>query len=66
MTPDAVLDLVGTLGGDPGQVFVVGCEPADATSAIGLSPVVAAAIETAVTAVLELVGRSLVAASGEA
>ena len=61
MTPDAVLDLLGTLGGEPGQVYVVGCEPASTHEEIGLSPVVTAAIDTAVTAILQLVEKSLVA-----
>jgi hydrogenase maturation protease len=59
MTPDAVLELFGTLGGDPGQVFVVGCEPADASERIGLSPAVTAAIDTAVTAVVDLIHTQL-------
>jgi len=54
MTPDAVLDLLGTLGGTPGQVWVVGCEPSSTDEAMGLSPVVEAAIDPAVGAVLEL------------
>jgi hydrogenase maturation protease len=61
MTPDAVLDLLGTLGGRPGQVYVVGCEPASTAEEMGLSPVVAGAIDTAIDAVLELVQESLVA-----
>jgi hydrogenase maturation protease len=59
MTPDAVLDLLGTLGGHPGRLFVVGCEPADTGERIGLSPAVTAAIDTAVTAVVDLVHSQL-------
>jgi hydrogenase maturation protease len=54
MTPDAVLALIATLGGEPGQVFLVGCEPETTTERIGLSPVVVAAIDTAMDAVREL------------
>jgi hydrogenase maturation protease len=59
MTPDAVLDLVATLGGDPGHVFVVGCEPADAGERMGLSPAVAAALDTGVAAVIDLIHTQL-------
>jgi hydrogenase maturation protease len=55
MTPDAVLDLVATLGGDPGHVYVIGCEPADTGERLGLSPPVEAAVDTAVAAVVDLV-----------
>lgn len=56
MAPDAVLEHVAALGGSPGQVYVVGCQPANTDEAIGLSASVAAAIPTAVDAVLDLVG----------
>jgi hydrogenase maturation protease len=59
MTPDAVLELLGTLGGNPGHVFLVGCEPADADERIGLSPAVSAAVETGVTAVVDLIHSQL-------
>jgi hydrogenase maturation protease len=59
MTPDAVLEHVRTLGGDPGHVFVVGCEPADCDERIGLSDAVTAAVDVAVTAVVELVAEQL-------
>jgi hydrogenase maturation protease len=58
MTPDAVLDLLGTLGGDPGQVYVVGCEPASTDEEMGLSPAVSGAIDTAIGAVMALVQES--------
>lgn len=54
MTPDAVLEHVAALGGSPGQVYVVGCEPADTGERIGLSDPVAAAVPHAVAAVHEL------------
>lgn len=56
MTPDVVLGLVRRLGGDPGRVLVVGCEPAAVAEGIGLSPQVAAAVPAAVRTVAELIG----------
>ena len=61
MTPDAVLALLDTLsagtgGSRPGRVVVIGCEPAVLEEGIGLSPVVAASVDRAVDAVLDLVG----------
>ena len=45
MTPDAVLALVGVLGGEAGRVLLVGCEPADVSPGMELSPPVAAAVD---------------------
>jgi len=59
MTPDAVLEHVGALGGSPGHVYVVGCEPADTSEGIGLTDAVAAAIPQGVAAVQELVAAAL-------
>ncbi|MFI5735495.1 hydrogenase maturation protease [Kribbella sp. NPDC051587] len=53
--PDAVLALVPRLGGTLGTVMVVGCEPADLGTGIGLSPVVQDAVETAAQLVTDLV-----------
>jgi hydrogenase maturation protease len=47
MTPDAVLALLVTLGGAPGRVLVLGCEPAAVHEEMGLSPSVAAAVDVA-------------------
>lgn len=59
MQPDVVLNLVRLLGGNPGRVLLVGCEPAVLDHHMGLSPVVEQAVETAVQAVLDLVaGRA--------
>ena len=55
MNPDAVLAMVGILGGEIGRIVVVGCEPAEITERIGLSPAVAAAVDEAVGMVKELV-----------
>jgi hydrogenase maturation protease len=55
MTPDAVLDLVGVVGGEMRRVLLVGCEPADISPGMELSPAVTAAIEPAVQVVRELI-----------
>ncbi len=54
MEPEAVLALVGVLGGTLGKVLVVGCEPAEVTERMGLSARVAAAVDPAVGVVREL------------
>jgi hydrogenase maturation protease len=54
MQPEQVLALVRTLGGEPGRVLVVGCEPADTGPGIGLSEPVAAAVRQAVPLVRRL------------
>ncbi|WP_019819104.1 hydrogenase maturation protease [Saccharomonospora saliphila] len=59
MTPAAVLSLLRRLGGVPGRVLVVGCEPADTGERIGLSPAVEAAVENAVWRVVELAGTAV-------
>jgi hydrogenase maturation protease len=59
MTPDAVLDLVGVVGGQMRRVLLVGCEPADVSPGMELSPPVAAAIEPAVRLVRELIEEEL-------
>lgn len=57
MQPDAVLGLVRVLGGDPGRVLLVGCEPADLDHGMGLSPPVEQAVDVAVGVVRDLVTR---------
>jgi len=59
MQPDAVLELLAMLGGKPGRMLLVGCEPAEITDRIGLSVPVAAALDGAARAVVELVGAEL-------
>jgi len=60
MDPAAVLDLLdgiaGTMGvaRPVGRVLVIGCEPEQLTERLGLSPPVAAAVEPAARAVVEL------------
>jgi hydrogenase maturation protease len=60
MSPDAVLALLVTLGGTPGRVLVLGCEPGVVREEMGLSPPVAAAVDVALA---EL--RTLIASRGE-
>lgn len=55
MQPDLVLSLAGSLGGDAGQVLVVGCEPATLEEGIGLSAPVTAAVDEAVRMITRLV-----------
>jgi hydrogenase maturation protease len=59
LAPDSVLTLLAELGGQLGKVLVVGCQPADAGEGMGLSPPVAAAVETAVGVVLELIAQEV-------
>jgi hydrogenase maturation protease len=69
MQPDVVLGMIGTLGGAGGapgreagpdgsnavRVLIVGCEPASSEPGIGLSEMVAAAVDNAVKVVLDLI-----------
>ena len=59
MQPDAVIDLLTLLGGTPGRMLLVGCEPAEITDRIGLSAPVAAALDGAAQAVIDLVDTEL-------
>jgi hydrogenase maturation protease len=54
MSPDRVFAWLRTLGGEPGRVLLVGCEPARLEEEMGLSPVVGAAVDEAVGLVLEV------------
>ena len=58
MQPDVVLDMLGVLGGQTHRILVVGCEPASTDYGIGLTEPVAAAVDTAVTMVTDLVSAS--------
>ena len=62
-TPDAhaidlaqVFAMVRTLGGQLGRVLVVGCEPAELSEQMGLSPPVERAVEPTVQRIRELAG----------
>jgi hydrogenase maturation protease len=59
MQPDAVVELLTLLGGRPGRMILVGCEPADVTDRIGLSAPVTAALDGAARAVIDLVDQEL-------
>lgn len=62
MNPMLVLQLVRSLGGDLRRLYVVGCEPAvlePEEGHLGLSPVVQAAVPTAVSMVHSLVADLL-------
>jgi len=55
MEPDVVLNLIRLLGGDPGRVLLVGCEPAVLDHDMSLSTAVGGAVDTAVKAVVNLI-----------
>jgi hydrogenase maturation protease len=56
MDPRTVLRFVKTVGGWPGRVVVVACEPAEVEEmSVGLSPAVEAAAEGAVGLVLDTI-----------
>jgi hydrogenase maturation protease len=64
MNPDVVLATLARLGGAVGRIRIVGCQPADLSEGMGLSPAVAAVVEDGVdiccqlvTEILEPVGK---------
>lgn len=59
MTLPAVFAAVRDLGGRLPRTFVVGCEPAQVDSVLGLSPPVAAAIPAAVEMIRDVVAEQL-------
>jgi hydrogenase maturation protease len=59
MEPESVLALVAEMGGQVGKVLIVGCEPADASEGMGLTPPVDAAVDTAVGVVRDLIAREV-------
>jgi hydrogenase maturation protease len=63
MNPLSVLRMVKSLGGTPGRVLIVGCEPAelgsDHNGQLGLSDPVAAAVDEAVAVIENLVSKVL-------
>ncbi|MCW2885927.1 MAG: hybD [Streptosporangiaceae bacterium] len=54
LTPEAVLRMLASLGGELGRVLVVGCQAGDVGEGIGLSPPVARAVDDAAGVVREL------------
>ena len=63
MNPMSVLRMVKSMGGAPGRILIVGCEPADLGSdeegKLGLSEPVAAAVDEAVALIETLVSKVL-------
>lgn len=55
ITPEVVLSTLVRLGGRLDSLFVVGCEPENLRSGVGLSPRVAAAVEGAVEVCTQLI-----------
>jgi hydrogenase maturation protease len=63
LEPNAILRMLGPLGGKVGRVLVVACEPATVEEGLGLSPEVAAAVRPAIALVEQLM-RDHVTAEG--
>lgn len=59
MSPDVVLGTLAHLGGTLERTYVVGCQPADTTEGIGLTPGVAAAVNKAADLCTDLVSEIL-------
>jgi hydrogenase maturation protease len=59
MEPVSVLASLGTMGGELPPTFLVGCQPANVEEGIGLSPLVAAAVDPAVDAVIRVLTGEL-------
>jgi hydrogenase maturation protease len=57
MSPDVVLATVARLGGTLERTYVLGCQPASLDEGMGLSPAVAAVVDTAVDMCLHLVSE---------
>jgi hydrogenase maturation protease len=57
MDPATVFASVRGLGGTLPETVVVGCEPAEVAERMGLSPVVAEAVEPAVARIMELLAE---------
>jgi hydrogenase maturation protease len=57
MTPAAVFGLLRSLGGTPGRVLIVGCEPLSMEEEMGLSPPVEGAVDEAVALILDVLTR---------
>ena len=64
MNPGAVLAMVASLGGAPKRVLVVGCEPASTEEGMGLSDVVASAVDEAMALIVDVVERETGARGG--
>ncbi len=64
MTPAAVFGLLRSLGGTPGRVLIVGCEPLSTEEEMGLSPPVEGAVDEAVALILDVLVREDVTGNG--
>jgi len=62
LTPEAVLTLAGTFGGEAGRILIVGCEPADTSPGMELSQAVAQAVPKAADVITEIVHEQIAAA----
>lgn len=65
MNPVAVLASLGTLGGTLPPTYVVGCVPADIEEGIGLSELVAAAVDEAIDNVVALLDQKVFSSKTE-
>lgn len=59
MAPVSVLASLGQLGGSLPVTYVIGCQPADVSEGMGLTPAVAAAVDGAVELVHEVLREQL-------
>ena|SRR5581483_7605209 len=57
MHPGAVFTAIRSLGGEPGRVLLVGCEPGSVEEGMGLTGPVSGALDAAVRLVREVVER---------
>lgn len=57
MNPEAVFAVLRTLGGAPGRVLIVGCEPVETREVIGLSATVTRAVDRAVQLVKDVIEK---------
>jgi hydrogenase maturation protease len=64
VTPDSVFRLLASLGGKPGRVLIVGCEPDSIEERMGLSETVDKAVDEAVALILDLLRRDGAALTG--
>lgn len=61
MDPRAMLGMVAEMGGEIGRLLLVGCEPADISEGMGLTPRVAAAVDDAARMVEALIAEREIA-----
>jgi len=64
MDPRTVFALLKTLGGTPGRVLIVGCEPFSTEEEMGLSEPVSAGVDEAIRLILDLLALEGPAAAG--